>query len=150
VTPDAHRSSRWSDGWFVVPYEVVWRDLDALGHVNNAVFFTYFEIARTKLWFDLLGGSSVSDISFIVVRAECDFRREMQLGERFEIRTRIGSMGTTSIEFLSEIRKGDGEDVAASGRTVGVLFSWEKRSRLPIPEELRTAVAEKQQRRDLR
>jgi acyl-CoA thioesterase FadM len=66
---------RWSDGWYVVPHQAIFRDLDAIGHVNNAVFFTYFEWARALFWFDLTGGSRPFDLGFIVARAECDFRR---------------------------------------------------------------------------
>src|SRR5687768_7735737 len=49
---DRSMGGRWIDGWFVVPHQVIFRDLDAIGHVNNAVFFTFFEWARTLLWFD--------------------------------------------------------------------------------------------------
>jgi len=130
----------WRDGWFVVPLHVLFRDVDAFGHVNNAVFFTYFEWGRTAIWFDLTGGKEIIDIGFIVARAECDFR--MQLGmEPIEIRTRIGSIGTTSIEFLSEIRKNNGNDVAAHGRVVVVLYDWARRSKIPVTDELRRKVA---------
>src|SRR6185503_16990600 len=39
----------WRDGWFVVPYHVMFADVDAYGHVNNAVYFKYFEWGRIQL-----------------------------------------------------------------------------------------------------
>ena len=48
----------WRDGWYVVPWDVMFRDIDAIGHVNNAVFFTFFEWGRTRYWFELQGGTA--------------------------------------------------------------------------------------------
>ena len=133
-------SGRWENGWFVVPYEVIFRDLDVFGHVNNAVFITYFEIGRTRLWFDLTGAREANEISFIVARAECDFRLQVGL-EQIEIATRIGEMRNTSFDFLYEIWKGPGREVAASGKVVTVLYDWKRRSKVAIGDDLRKKVA---------
>ncbi|HET7436420.1 MAG TPA: thioesterase family protein [Thermoanaerobaculia bacterium] len=130
----------WKDGWFVVPYQVVFRDLDYFGHVNNAVFFTYFEWARTLLWFELLGGAaSPRDISFIVARAECDFKAQIEL-EPIEIAVRISEMRNTSLDFVYELRKSRGEQIAATGRVVVVLFDWNSQSKVAIGDDLRRKV----------
>jgi acyl-CoA thioester hydrolase len=129
----------WQDGWFVVPYHVLFGDIDAFGHVNNAVYFTYFEWGRTQLWFELTEWGGARDIGFILAHAECDFKKQLAL-EPIEIRTRIGELGTSSIEFLCEIRNGAGE-VAATGRIVAVLFDWERGAKRPIGDDLRQKVA---------
>jgi acyl-CoA thioester hydrolase len=128
----------WRDGWLVVPYHVMFSDIDAYGHVNNAVFFTYFEWGRTQLWFELTEWGGARDIGFIVARAECDFKKQLAM-EPIEIWTRVGSMGTSSLEFLCEIRKADGE-VAATGRVVTVLYDWERQARKTIGDDLRARV----------
>jgi acyl-CoA thioester hydrolase len=125
----------WRNGWFVVPWQVIFRDVDAFGHVNNAVYLTYFEWARAQMWFDLTGGTLPTDIGFIVARAECDFRQQVAM-EPIDICIRIGEMRTTSFETLYEIRKGGGE-VAATGRVVVVLFDWSTQTKKPISDELR-------------
>ena len=130
---------RWEGGWYVVPWQVIFRDLDAFGHVNNAVFFTYFEWARTKMWLELTRRSEATDISFIVVRAECDFHHQIAL-EPIEIGVRIGEMRTTSFDTTYEIRKVNGGQLAATGRVVVVLFDWKTQSKVPIGDELRRAV----------
>ena len=79
-------------------------DVDAYGHVNNAVYFTYFEWGRIQLWFDLTEWGGAHDLGFIVARAECDFKKQLSM-EPIEICTRIGTMGTSSLEFLTEIRE---------------------------------------------
>ena len=130
---------RWTGGWFVVPHQVIFRDLDAIGHVNNAVFFTYFEIARTYLWFELMGGQKPFDIGFIVARAECDFRQQLGM-EPIEICVRIGEMRNSSLDFLYEIRKDGGRSLAASGKVVVVLYEWKAQSKVAISDELRRKV----------
>jgi acyl-CoA thioester hydrolase len=119
--------------------QVIFRDLDPFGHVNNAVFFTYFEQARTLMWLDLTGERDVRGVTFIVARAECDFRMQLAL-EPIEVRVRIENMRTTSFDFISEVRKSGGQ-VAATGKVVVVLFDWNKQAKVPISDELRTAVA---------
>jgi acyl-CoA thioester hydrolase len=135
----AEKPAPWERGWYVVPWQVIFRDLDAFGHVNNAVFFTYFEWARTKMWLELTRRSEATDIGFIVVRAECDFRHQVAL-EPIEIGVRIGEMRTTSIDTTYEIRKVNDGQLAATGRVVVVLFDWKTQSKVPIGDELRRAV----------
>jgi acyl-CoA thioester hydrolase len=129
----------WRDGWHVVPHQVIFRDLDAFGHVNNAVFFTYFEWGRALYWFALTGKSAPGDIDFIVARAECDFKQQISL-ETIEICTRIGEMRSSSFDFHCELRKRGGE-VAAVGKVVVVLFDWARQSKVAISDELRRKVA---------
>jgi acyl-CoA thioester hydrolase len=119
--------------------DVIFRDLDAFGHVNNAVFLTYFEWARTVMWLELTGRRGVRGVTFIVARAECDFRLQLEL-EPIEVGVRIHDMRTTSFDFVSEIRRADGQ-LAATGRVVVVLFDWEKQAKVQISDELRKAVA---------
>lgn len=132
---------QWRDGWFVVPYDVDLRDLDAFSHVNNAVFLTYFEIARVLLWFELTGTRDAREISFIVARAECDYRKQVGM-ERIDICVRIGDMRATSFDTLYEIRKNGGREIAATGRVVLVMFDWDRQTKVPISEEFRRRVAE--------
>jgi acyl-CoA thioester hydrolase len=126
----------WRDNWYVVPHHVLFRDLDPFGHVNNAVFLTYFEWARTLLWFDITGRRGARDIGFIVARTECDFIRQLDF-EPIEICTRVGEIRNTSFDFVYELRKSEGGELAAKGRVVVVLYDWARQSKKEIDEELR-------------
>ena len=140
-----HDVGDWKDGWFVVPHHVLFRDLDAYGHVNNAVFFTYFEWARTVMWFRLNGIEfGPRNIDFIVARAECDFRAQVGF-ETIDIAVRIGEMRGSSLDFVYEIRKSSDGVVAATGKVVVVLFDWEKQSKRAIDADLRQRVRQFQQ-----
>jgi acyl-CoA thioester hydrolase len=129
----------WRDGWYVVPIQVTFRDIDFFGHVNNAVYFSYFEWARSVLWFDLTGKRDPGDIGFIVARAECDFKAQIGL-EAIEVLTRIGEMRTTSLDFEYKIVRVNGGELAAVGKVVVVLFDWKTNSKMPITDDLRRRV----------
>lgn len=144
--PEQFRGS-WRDGWYVVPYQVIFRDVDAYGHVNNAVFFTYFEWARTLLWFELAGFGGATDIGFIVAHAQCDFKSQIEM-EPIEIRVRVGEMRTTSFDTYYEIRKTNGDVLAATGKVTVVLYDWARDSKKPISDDLRRKVAECHRHRD--
>ncbi len=134
---------RWRNGWFVVPHQVIFRDLDAIGHVNNAVFFTYFEWSRTLVWYDMMGGKDPFDLGFIVAHASCDFRHQLGM-EHIELWVRIGEMRNTSFDFIHEIRHEDGKQIAADGKTVAVRFDWKKQAKLGITDEFRRMVTSRQ------
>lgn len=131
----------WTDDWYVVPYDVTWRDLDGLGHVNNAVYLTYFEWARTRYWLDLAGAEEPgpTSIPFIVAHASCDFRLQLNLLDPIEIGARIGEVRNSSFDFEHRIVKATGE-VAATGRVVAVMFDWERNEKIVIDEALRERI----------
>ena len=139
--PASSDTPRWDGIWFVVPWQVIFRDVDAFGHVNNAVYLTYFEWARAQLWFSLTGGSAPTDIGFIVARAECDFLAQIGM-ERIDIRVRIGEMRNTSFDTHYEIRKLNGGVLAATGKVVVVLFDWKLQRSMRIPDALRAQIRE--------
>jgi acyl-CoA thioester hydrolase len=129
----------WRDGWYVVPHQVQFRDVDAYGHVNNAVFFSYFEWARTLLWFEVAGFGGATDIGFIVAHAQCDFRSQIEM-EVIDIGIRVGEIRNTSFDTHYEIRKRHDGVLAATGKVTVVRFDWETRSKKPIDDALRAKL----------
>jgi acyl-CoA thioester hydrolase len=125
---------------FTIPVEVRFRDLDAIGHVNNAVYLTYFESARIAYWFHVTGSSRVQELTMILARAEVDFRSQLGLGERLEVAVRCASMRRSSFVLAFEARAaGDGRLVAEC-RKVMVSYDYEAKRSRPIPDELRRAL----------
>ena len=112
---------------FEHPVGVRWRDVDALGHVNHAVFLTYLEEGRDAFYTQLLG----ADPSYVVVRLEVDLRAEVRYPDRrVVVRIEPERLGTTSLTTRETILTPAGE-VAAEARVVTVL--WDAGSRTPIP-----------------
>jgi acyl-CoA thioester hydrolase len=113
------------------------RDLDPMGHVNNAVFLTWIETARIE-FLRSLGAFDRPDtggMTMILARAEVDFRAPLDFGEDVEIGVRTGRVGTKSFQLEHEVRA-DGR-LVAEARTVLVAYDYEQNESREIPEEWR-------------
>ena len=118
------------DSRFIYRDAVRFRDCDAMGHVNNAVYSTYLEEARIGV----LGALS----GFILARVEIDFRAELRMGEEIEVRTRCSRIGTKSFDLEHVIAAGD--RVVAEAKSVLVAYDYELGSSVPVSDELRARL----------
>jgi acyl-CoA thioester hydrolase len=88
--------------------EIRWRDLDAYGHVNNAVYLTYLEEARDA-WVQHVLGTVSDSWDFVLARVAIDYKRELvQDDAAILVRCGLGSVGRGSFRTREEIRKLDG------------------------------------------
>lgn len=117
---------------------VRFRDVDAMQHVNNAVYFTWMESARTEYYLRARGVRDVNEVDIIVARATCEYRRGVRLGEDVVVRVWPSRVGTTSFDLSYELRVLD--EVVALGHTVQVSYDYDKRAKKRIPESLRSAL----------
>ncbi len=131
-------SIRPVDGFdFVHRESVRFRDLDGMGHVNNAVFMTYMESARLAFLTSLgLGRNPLEGL--ILGRAEVDFRSPIELGQEVEIGVRPGRIGRKSFDLEHEVRA-DGT-LAAEGRFVLVAYDYTTASSRELPPEWREVL----------
>ncbi len=116
--------------------QVRFRDCDLLGHVNNAVYFTYLEEARFTYWREVVGSGQGAGISFIVARNECDYKSPAVPGESLDVWVRTASIGRSSFALEYEIVEASDGRLVARARTVQVMFDYEANRSLPVPEEL--------------
>lgn len=122
-----------------IPLEVTYRDLDAMGHVNNAVYLAYFEYARQKYWDRLVGLKTFWDIGFVVASVTIEYRRPAYLGDRLEVEIHCPRTGNTSFDFAYSIRRGT--ELIATGRSAQVLWDWEKKAKRAISDDLRERIS---------
>jgi acyl-CoA thioester hydrolase len=115
----------WSDEVAGVRIPIRWRDIDALGHVNNAVYLTYLEELLAAVIGPVLGDD------YVTARAELDFRNEIRLGDR-EVTgsASIERIGTSSVTVAVSLSRADGT-TALDGRLV--LVAWEPEQRRSRP-----------------
>ncbi len=115
------------DAIFEHPVDVRWRDTDALGHVNHAVFLTYLEEGRDAFFMQTFGGEP----DYVVARIEIDLRAEVRHPQRrVAVRLAVEHLGTTSLTTRETILTPAGE-IAAEARVVTVR--WDRRARKPVP-----------------
>ena len=114
---------------FVHRETVRFRDLDSLGHVNNAVYLTHLEQARIALL--LPAGAEISSM----ILARC----ELELGETVEIEVMPTRVGTKSFELAYEMKAGG--RLVAEAKTVLVAFDYERGESQPLPEAWRKLLS---------
>lgn len=129
---------------YEISLEVAFRDIDAMGHVNNAVFFAYFEMVRIKYLGEImeksgLMGTELLDLPLILVEASCTYRSPALLTEILHIGTGVSRWGTKSFDMLYQVQGQDGR-LVAYGRTIQVMYDYVSRSAFPIPNEARRYV----------
>lgn len=130
--------------------EVTFRDIDAMGHVNNAVFFAYFETVRIKYLGEIMEDSGLLstellDLPLILVEANCTYKSPALLTEMLRIGTGISRFGTKSFDMLYRVEGEDGR-LIAYGKTVQVMYDYVSRSAFPIPDAFKQYVAHYQKR----
>jgi acyl-CoA thioester hydrolase len=129
------------DSRFIAEIDLRFRDLDAMGHVNNAVYFTYFEEGRKYFFHHIMQSNSIADFPFILAHAECDFLRPAGLSDPLSVRMWISEMGGKSFTLAYQIvHRKDPSVVFAKGLTVQVSYDYEKSRTISTPQELRTKL----------
>jgi acyl-CoA thioester hydrolase len=122
-------------GPFEHQVDVRWRDVDALGHVNHAVFLTYLEEGRDAYYDRLVG-----DLAYVVARIELDLRAEVRLTHRrVTVRIEAERLGRTSLTTREQLLTADG--VAAVARVITVRWDASARCSVPFTQAERDQVS---------
>jgi acyl-CoA thioester hydrolase len=117
--------------------QVRFRDLDALGHVNNAVFLTYFESARIAYWLHATRRQGLGALDMILARAEVDYRSPLGYGESVEISVGCTSMGRSSFVLEGDMHERASGRLVAQSRKVLVHYDYATGRSSPLPDALR-------------
>ncbi len=116
------------------------RDTDAMGHINNAVYITYLEVARQEYWARLDGTTDYQRVPFILAHVRCDFRSEALMHETLAIDIRCPWIGGKSFAFAYEIRDQATGRLVVEAETVQVCYDYASKRSIPMPEALRHAL----------
>ena len=123
---------------FVHRERVRFRDLDAMGHVNNAVFLTYIESARFA-FLEHVGATTRDSMPIIVARIEIDFREPVGLGDEVDVEVRASRFGEKSFD-LDYVLRVDGQ-VVAEAKSVLVGYDYGTGSTIADPGRLAREMA---------
>ncbi|HUK09133.1 MAG TPA: thioesterase family protein [Stellaceae bacterium] len=118
-----------------------WMDNDIYGHVNNVIYYSYFDTVINKYLIEA-GGLDIHDggVIGIAVESLCRFHRSLVFPDLVEAGLRVGRLGTSSVRYeIGLFRAGD-EPPAATGHFIHVFVERESRRPTPIPPLLRHAL----------
>jgi acyl-CoA thioester hydrolase len=118
--------------------QIRWGDMDAMGHVNNAVYFRYIEQARIEWFFSMDVATTPATDGPVVINANCTFLRQLKFPGDLEIRTFIGTIGRSSFETMQEIRRVDDPDtLIAEGGAKVVWVDPQTGKSMSLPDAFR-------------
>ena len=121
--------------------QVRFRDTDAFGHVNNAVFASYTELARIRYLLDVLRPDRPFDrMPLILARLAIDFRSPILFGEEVVVETRVDRVGRTSFAMSHRMTAGQGR-LAGEVASVLVAYDYEAAGPMPVPDAWRATFA---------
>ena len=117
-----------------------WGDMDAMGHVNNTVYFRYMEQARIS-WFDRLvpEDDAWQSTGIVIANAACNFKRPLNYPGTIEVRLSVGPLGGSSVPTFYELRMD--EALYADGEATVVFIDMEKQKPMRIPERIRSLLS---------
>lgn len=120
---------------FKFPLQMRWNDLDALGHVNNAIFVTYFEVARGTYMLTACKGWDWTKNMFLIGNVNVNFQKELLLtAQGAEVWMRTAKIGTKSfvLEYAVVSQKNGETVLHAIGETTQIMFDMKTRSTVEI------------------
>ncbi|MFI4941063.1 MAG: acyl-CoA thioesterase [Burkholderiales bacterium] len=118
-----------------------WGDMDAMGHVNNTVYFRYLEQARIE-WFAKIGCEpDPLGEGPVIINAHCTFIRQLRYPGDIEVLTYVGAPGRSSFETTQEIRRIDAPEIlCATGGAKIVWVNFPSEKSMPLPDNIRSML----------
>jgi len=121
--------------------KIRFNDIDAMGHVNNAVIFTYFEEGRKALFYDAFRESVPGGFNFMVAHLECDYILPVRLEDRLLLNLWVTAVGTKSFGLAYALMdEADVSRIFAKGSSVQVCYDYRQRRSVPVPQTLKKAL----------
>lgn len=126
-----------------VTIPIAWGEMDALGHVNNVVYFRYFETSRVA-YIDQLGWRTIpkaSGVGFILQSVQARFRRPLLYPDTIEVTSRLVSMEADRFTLAHEVFSQRQQEIAALGEGTIVTYDYDANAKVPIPVTLAARIS---------
>ena len=126
---------------YVLPITTRWHDNDAYGHVNNVVYYAFFDTV-VNTWLIENAGLDVitSDVIGLVVETHCNYFKSVSFPEKVLAGVRIAKLGSSSVRYEVGIFSNENSSACAQGYFIHVYVDRKSNRPTPIPEVMRTAM----------
>ncbi len=131
----------------IITLPVQWGVQDAFGHVNNVIYFRWYESARID-YLNLLDveGFHVerthSNVGPIVASIKCDYKKQLKFPDTVHVATKISRFGNTSIQIDHAVYSEAHQAISTTGESITVVFDYDANKPVRVPAALRKAVSE--------
>lgn len=127
----------------IIQLPVQWGDMDSYQHVNNIIYFRWFESARIA-YLEQIGLKAMyhgAGIGPILAAIDCNYRRQLTYPDTVAVGARISRIGRTSFEMGHILVSTAQQAVVADGKSTIVTFDYKSQKPIPVPNEIRAAIA---------
>jgi len=116
-------------------------DIDAYGNVSNTIYFTYFEIARSNYWREVVKWDW-NEAGVILGRAEINYLKPITLDDQIACYVRTSRIGNSSFDVMYIVVKitEQGEEICTTGKTVCIAYDYQANKSIPIPKRERQSM----------
>jgi len=128
-------SEKIADYKYKTPITIRFSDIDAVGHVNNATYLTYFEDARINYWREIIDWN-LREKGVIVGRSEVNYLKPITLEDDIVCYVRTTRIGNSSFDMMHLLVRitPNGEEICTTGKTVCISYDYKQNKSVPIPE----------------
>jgi len=133
-----------------VPIQLRFNDFDALGHVNNSVYFSFYDLGKTTYFNDVIPSMTIDKgIGVVIANIQVNFILPVYPNEHVAVQTAVVEIGTKSFKLFQQLIDTDTNEVKCICHTVMVGFNAKSKSTYSIPEEWKKAMIDFEGRGDL-
>ena len=119
----------------VVPMQVRFNDVDKFGHVNNTIYFQFYDTAKTAYIYDVCHGVDWTKKAIIVAHIDADFVAQVKGDSNIAVSTRVSRIGHKSLNLYQEVFDVDTLEVKSRCNSVMVAYDLEQQTTIPLPED---------------
>ena len=124
----------------VLPLQIRFNDVDKFGHVNNTIYFQFYDTAKTDYIATVCKGIDWGHLAIMVVKIEAEFMAQIQADSHIAGRTRVVKIGNKSFHLEQDVIDIDTLEVKSRCISVMVLYDLEKQQTKTLPDEWRRAI----------
>ena len=127
----------------ITPIQLRFNDFDALGHVNNSVYFSFYDLGKTSYFADVLSKLEVAkEVGVVIGHIEVSFLLPVYPGENMAVQTAVVEIGNKRFKFLQHLVHLDNNEIKCICNTVMVCFDAKTKTTRQISDEWRKAMAD--------
>lgn len=125
------------------PIQLRFNDFDVLGHVNNSVYFSFFDLGKTTYFQKVLPSLSKNkEVGVVIANIEVNFLLPVYPGENVAVETTVIEIGNKSFRLLQHLIDTDSKEVKCICKTVMVCYDAKTKTSYPLPDVWRKSILE--------
>jgi len=124
----------------VIPLQIRFNDVDKFGHVNNTIYFQFYDTAKTDYFDTVCEGVDWECVAIVVAKIEAEFVAQIKAGSHIAARTRVTRIGNTSFDLDQEVIDIVTQELKSRCHSVMVLYDLKLQHAMPFPNKWRKAI----------